>query len=181
MKKLALFLCLSLLSSVAAAQNATTGNVNLFLGGKTLSEADWGIWNEQGEFGVLIDVQTAGMPVSFAIDLLGSAEERYGLLVSTSELDFGLRMIFDVDGTTLHPYVGGGLGFMGGRIEDTWFGGEDEDTSMGLWLNGGVYVTLGEHFNLGLDLRYSSAEVTLLNTPVEIGGNHAGLLLGYHW
>jgi hypothetical protein len=42
-------------------------------------------------------------------------------------------------------------------------------------------LTLGQSFNLGFDLRYSSADITLGGFEVEAGGTYAGLLLGYHW
>ena len=55
----------------------------------------------------------------------------------------------------------------------------DDNNGIGIWLNGGVYWTLSQHFNLGLDLRYSQADVTLFD--VDAGGTHAGVILGYHW
>jgi hypothetical protein len=55
------------------------------------------------------------------------------------------------------------------------------DDAVGFWIGGGVYWTLGEHFNIGFDVRWSKAEVTIDGLDFEAGGTHAGLLLGYHW
>lgn len=183
MKKLLAFLLLVSLASSAVAENATMGNVNLMFGSKSLNSNEWPVpFDSQGEFGILIDVQPIGWPVSLAVDLLGSAEEVAGLVESTSELDFGVRMVFDLGGTTLHPYVGGGLGLIGARVEDTWFGNVEEDSTLGTWISGGIFVTLGEHFNLGLELRHSSGVVNLPTLGQrDAGGDHVGLLLGYHW
>lgn len=182
MKKVYVFLFLSLFFSVAAAQNSTTGNVNVLLGNKTLDSADWAPWDSQGEFGILIDVAGPTWPVAIAIDLLGSADEHLGITVSTSELDLGVRKVFDLTGSSLHPYLGGGLALITARIQDDWFGGEIHDDGTGIWLSGGFFVTLGESFNLGLELRHSAANVDF-GTPysADAGGSHAGVLLGYHW
>lgn len=181
---------LALMTSPALA--AAGGNVNLFLGGKTLDN-DWAPFDEHGEFGILIDVGDEYWPVNFAIDLLGSSKQidywdGY-TYTSTSEIDIGARKVFDIYGTTLHPYAGGGLALVSARIEDAYYNWDpvcgylcaDEDTGLGIWLNGGIYMTLGQSFNLGLDLRYSQADVTLGGATVDAGGTHAGILLGYHW
>ena len=52
---------------------------------------------------------------------------------------------------------------------------------MNILVNGGIYWTLGQNFNLGLDLRYSQADVTFFGTDVEAGGAHVDVILGYHW
>jgi len=62
-----------------------------------------------------------------------------------------------------------------------WYTASDDDTAMGFWFGGGLYVTLAEHFNLGLDLRQSKAEITLFDVEGEAGGTHAGVSIGYHW
>jgi len=44
-----------------------------------------------------------------------------------------------------------------------------------------LFWRLGKRFNIGLDVRYSKAEITLFNVDVDAGGTHAGLLLGWGW
>lgn len=163
-----------------------TGNVNFFLGQKSLDSDDWQPLDEQGEFGVLVDFKQSHWPVSVAIDILVSADEATELGVNlegiTSEINGGVRKIWDVSGSSIRPYIGGGLAIISADLEASAFTTvSDDDNSVGIWLNGGVYWTLGKSFNLGLDLRYSRAEVTILGVDVEAGGSHAGLILGYHW
>ena len=163
-----------------------TGNVNFFLGQKSLESDDWGPLDEQGAFGVLVDFKQRHWPVSIALDILGSADDTRELGVdidgSTVEFNAGVRKIWEVHRSSVRPYIGGGIAFINAELETTGFNTVTvEDDGTGFWINGGVYWTLGQHFNLGLDLRYSEAEVTLLGVDVEAGGAFAGLLLGYHW
>ena len=185
MKKniLATILMLFFINSPA---NAWTGNVNFFLGGKSLDENDWAPVDQHAEFGVLVDFRQQDWPVSIALDFLGSTEEatELGLNVegTTTEFDVGVRKIWGAEGSTIRPYIGGGLAFVNAEFKVTsGFPVSDDDNGTGIWLNGGVYWTLGQHFNLGLDLRYSQADVTLFDVDVDAGGTHAGIILGYHW
>ncbi len=170
---------------INANANEWTGNVNFFLGQKTLDENDWAPADKQAEFGVLVDFKQSHWPVSIAIDFLGSTDEEtvsgINFEGSTSEFDIGVRKIWEVAGSSIRPYIGGGLAFINAEFKATNFPVSDDDNGTGIWLNGGVYWTLGQHFNLGLDLRYSQADVTLFGIDADAGGTHAGIILGYHW
>ena len=171
---------------ISANANEWTGNVNFFLGQKTLDEDDWTPLDKQGEFGVLVDFKQQNWPVSIAIDFLVSADDgtESGVFVEgqTSEFDVGVRKIWEVANSSIRPYIGGGLAFINAEIKGTTsFTVSEDDNGTGVWFGGGVYWTLGQHFNLGLDLRYSQADVTFFDVEGEAGGTHAGIILGYHW
>jgi len=185
MKKNILVVILMLLV-INAHANEYTGNVNFFLGQKSLESDDWAPIDDQGEFGVLVDFKQNDWPVSIAIDLLVSADTttEFGVEFTaiTSELNGGVRKIWDISGSSVRPYIGGGLALISADLEASDFTTvSDDDNSIGIWLNAGIYWTLGQSFNLGFDLRYSQAEVTVFDVDVEAGGTHAGLILGYHW
>lgn len=48
-------------------------------------------------------------------------------------------------------------------------------------MDGGVYFTVAQHFNIGAEVRYSMADVDIAGVDADAGGLHVGLLLGYHW
>lgn len=192
----AIFMISAMGSKVYASQQTDwTGNVNFFLGSKTLDDDDWDPLEEQGEFGIKVDFKQRSWPVSIAIDYSYSSDDD-DLLIwdpflgfvdldvegNTSELSFGVRKIWD-HFPIVRPFIGGGIAFIGAEIEESAFGYSisDDDTAMGIWIGGGVYWTVSEHFNIGLDLKWSKAEVTLFDEDFEAGGTHFGLLIGYHW
>jgi len=174
-----------MLSFINASADAWTGNVNLFLGQKNLNKSDWDPADKQAEAGLLFDFRPVTWPVSIAIDILAS-EDKFtdgGLkfTASTSEADLGLRKIWEISDSSIRPYIGGGVAFVNGKIKERSTNVSIDDNGTGYWVNGGVYWTLAESFNVGLELRYSNADVTILGSDVKAGGTHAGLILGYHW
>ena len=197
MKGLSLFLLLSLpllFTTTTHAEEGWSGNVNLLLGSKGMSDRDW-LATSHGEVGVLLDFGRTDWPVNIAIDMLSSRGEFTGLAygpgwgivyveeeVKTRELDLGVRHYFDL-GTNMRPYFGGGLALVSletdWRIDSgAWL--HDEGKGGGLWLNGGLKWEL-DAFNIGFDVRVTAADVTVDGGDVSGGGGHAGLILGYHW
>jgi hypothetical protein len=164
-----------------------TGNINVLLGSKSLDEDDLQPIEDHGAFGVFLDFRKKSWPVSIAIDSLGSgATEDVGpnkIEGTTREFDIGVRKIWEPAGMNIRPFIGGGLAFISAeQISRNGFNATlDDDTGIGLWFEGGVYWTLTEHFNIGLDLRFSGAEVELFNQDIQAGGATFGMLLGYHF
>ena len=64
---------------------------------------------------------------------------------------------------------------------------DDKGSGVGLWAGGGFVYRWGDHLNLGLDVRYSDASVSLRprSTPevldLDSGGVQYGVVVGYHW
>lgn len=168
---------------VAAFADQMTGNINLFLGMKFLNEDDWFPVEEQGEVALEFDFRQAAWPINFVVGLRKSqgtgSDSGLNIEGETSELSLGIRKIFDQ--TPVRPYVGGGLAFIDATYEAPDSFVSDSDNGVGLWVGGGVYVTLADHLNLGVDLRLSGAEVTLYGVDGAAGGAHLGILLGYHF
>lgn len=169
----------------ASEQGGWTGNVNVFLGGKALDEDTWTPAEEQAEGGIQIDFRPRSWPVSLVIDLLGAYGEETlsGTKVEsvTSELNIGVRKIWE-QFTYVRPFIGGGISFIHGEFSVEALGNKVyEDDGAGLWFGGGVYWTLAKHFNIGLELKGSAAEVTLFGIDANAGGGHFGMLVGGHW
>lgn len=187
MKKFIIALALALaLFAVNAHANQWSGNVNFLLGVKSMDSADWEPVDDHAAFGVMVDFKQQDWPISIALDFLGSyGEETVGIVKfegSTSEFNAGVRKIWEVSGSSIRPFLGGGIAFVRGEVKATDFITVSvDDNGTGIWLDGGIYWTLGQSFNLGFDLRYSTADVTLAGFEVDAGGTYGGLLLGYHW
>jgi Outer membrane protein beta-barrel domain len=184
------------LSVVAPAHADATGNVNFFLGQKSLSSSDWEPVEKQGEFGAVMSFGEKSWPISIAVDVLLSAAEEdafdpflgsYTITGTTYEVDFGVRKVWGKAAT--RPYIGGGLAVIGAGAElDNGLASVDaDDSAVGFWADAGIFWRLGSHFNLGLDLRYSDADVDLdfgaglVAQDIGAGGFSYGLLLGFGW
>lgn len=182
--------------SVVCAEPDADGHVNFFLGMKSLASDDWTPTDDQGELGVVMSFGRDDWPVHVAVDALISADEEtladplLGLVTLTSttfEIDVGVRKIWK-KGRVL-PYLGAGVGIIGAGAEvDAGFASVDaSDAAIGFWADGGLFWRLGTRFNIGLDLRWSDAEVDLdfgagnVARDVGSGGLHYGLLMGFGW
>ena len=182
-----IFCLLVLLAMPMAQAGEWTGNANLIIGQKSLEEDDWKPVEDQTELGILVDFRKVGWPVSIAIDLLGAGDVHESGVNKdtgfTSENHLGVRKIWDDTGTGFRPYVGGGIAVVFGKLEIKTGATtvEEDDTGSGFWIGAGTYWTAGPKLNLGLDIRYSQADVTLFNKEREAGGLHTGLFVGYHW
>jgi len=174
-----------------------SGNVNLFLGEKFLDEDNWEPVDQQFEMGLLMDIdfKHRWIPFSLALDLLYSrGEDDVGTLdlgVGTFytnvdsriiELDLGIRKIWDAP-KHIRPFIGGGLAIINGEMKAESIGVSvsDDETGYGMWADIGVYVMLSERFNLGIDARWSKAEIDLFDREAKVGGWHIGALAGLHW
>lgn len=202
MKKLVFLIitCFSLSIPNLAICGESTGNANFFLlGTKQLDRDDWEPIDKHDEIGILLDFKQKNWPVSMAIGYLSSYDSgttsayfpdlgtvTFYLWHETTELSFGIKKIWD-GSPSLRPYIGCGLALISMEAEVTgYFPGmattvSDNDTAMGFWIGAGVYFTVAESSNIGFNLRFSQAEVTMFGGEFEAGGTHYGLLLGFHW
>jgi opacity protein-like surface antigen len=164
-----------------------SGNVNAFLGVKMLDKDDWEPLEEQSEVGILFDIGKNGWPVNILIESMYSTQDEDAgpgteNEVTTIEAIIGVRKIW-APNSTIRPFIGGGLCVVTGfaSTEQEYVEITENASGIGFSIGGGVYWTIAQHFNLGLDARYSSAEATFNDIDSAIGGVHSGLILGYHW
>lgn len=163
-----------------------TGNVNLTLGGKYLDSNDWDPVENQTELGISFDFRERGWPVNLLVQYLGSYAEDtvHGVDVEgqTSEFRLGVRKIFEPD-AVVRPFISAGVASVWAKStgEAGGFSVSDDDSALGVFLDGGIYFTLSRSFNLGVEVGYSTAQVDFMGEESEAGGTHAGLLAGYHW
>ena len=159
------------------------GNVRLAFGQKQLDSDDWNTLDRQNEIGVIFDLKKASWPVSIALDLLFSGEDKNvpgAERGSTFEQHLGVRKIWAINDSKFHPYLGGGIAFIQADYEVIGSSKED-DGGVGGWIGAGVDWHLSKRMSLGVDVRYSKADVTINNNDVDAGGLHTVLTLGYRW
>lgn len=176
------------LSSPVFAQGDWTGHVNFFLGQTSLRSGDWAPVERQNAAGLEIDFRKRWWPFNIAIDVVGSEKQEDSLVPGTgrivlhsaevSELDLGIRKYWD-NRPFFHPFAGGGISLVTAEMQS--LGVEDDDDGVGFWLNAGISLALTEHFNMGIEARYSMAEVTLLGEDRTAGGFSWGGLFGFRW
>ena len=164
-----------------------TGNVSGYLGQKTVDDKDWPELDSQASVGVISDFGKQSWPVSIAADLIfaGTVHES-GVNKDTGgtmEIHLGARKIFTLQNSSFRPYVGGGAALVSAMLENENAGVavEEDDTAVGAWVGAGTYFAVTPSFNIGVDVRYSKAEVTLFDKEREAGGLNAGITAGYHW
>ncbi|SPD74718.1 conserved exported hypothetical protein [uncultured Desulfobacterium sp.] len=201
-------LCLSVLGSAQTATAQISFNINSFIGAKMLDDEDWGKYDNQFEFGIMGDIKGEEWPFSLAANILYSSESEsdyddtwhhhdysytyYAEDASTTEFNLGIKKIFPLP-YSWNIYIAGGGAAIYGSVEVTreiyiddgdywdWDSDTEDDIGFGYWGSAGIYKTLWKHLNIGLDIRYSSAEVELYDVDREAGGLHVGLILGYCW
>ena len=168
-------------------------NANLvgILGYKSLDNS-WQEFDSQAAIGVSFDFKNHSWPFSLTVSSIFSAdvesnnasfvEEEAG---TTSETHFGIRKIFSIAGSSMEPYIGGGLALVSAaldrRVNSSFFVTTDDDSATGYWVGGGIYWHLSKRFIMGVDVRYSDAEVTLFGVDREAGGLYTNMLIGTHW
>lgn len=198
MRKLLFPLALVVLALSAAPSVAgeADGHVNFFIGQKSLDSDDWEPADKQPEFGAIMSFGNTDWPIHIAVDVMTSAKEEdvddpfFGsatLTAATIEGSFGARKIWNAG--NVRPYVGGGIALISAGVEFEELGitVDASDTAVGPWISGGVFWRLGSRFNLGFDVRWSSAEVDLdfgdgfVAEDVKAGGLHGGITLGFGW
>lgn len=188
-----LLICSTFSDAHGEQQIGWTGNINGFIGAKLLDGEDWAPVDEQGEIGLEIDLRQQGWPVNIAVDYFyaeddtGSFDSTLGTVSTvestTYELDIGVRYIWD-GYPRVRPFIGGGLTFARGVFELFAPGFprvSDSDTGYGGWIGGGVCWTIRNSLNIGIEIRLSSADVSLFGVDTDAGGAHVGLLIGYHF
>lgn len=174
--------------ATGASAEGWDGNINLMLGQKSL-DSDWGENDTQKAFGIQFDFARSEWPVSLVVDLYGGGESNGSgadkVEDVTGGLHLGVRKYWTVGSAGFTPFLGGGLALL--TAESTIGTGDDKETieddegAVGYWVGGGAKWIIGEHLNIGGEVRYSQAEVELDGTDLEAGGVYAGLLAGYHW
>lgn len=173
----------------------------ILLGSKAVKKDDWEPLESQGSFGLHFDTPWSGLPLQVTFDFLVSAKsdkieifdgwfwDDYDITGVTTELTAGLRYVVPVAGGRVQPYVGAGLGLVGGSFN---MKGDDDDvtwsgSTFGFAFEAGVMVPVGP-LALGVGLRSSTGEATMepddddfADIKAAVGGTAFHLVAGFQF
>jgi hypothetical protein len=161
------------------------GNINFLLGQRTMQDSDWDDFEvqNQGLFGLNVDLQLPALP-GIEFGFLTSREEgdtaASSADVSLAEVFVGVNKTWNLPG--VHPFIGGGLTVrtISTDLDIAFLSFDDEDTDVAAYIHGGAFWRIGEHFNIGVDLRaIVGGEMDLFNSDVNANSFVGALILGY--
>ena len=113
---LEIFASATLLVLTACQANEWSGHIGVLAGAKFLDQSDWPDLDKHYSLGLISDVKEDSWPISMALDLMdtGGKHGHDGMedLGHTTEVDLGVRKIFQNQHSKIRPYVGGGIAFM---------------------------------------------------------------------
>ncbi len=187
---------LLVVATFVAAPSRAEGEIALFLGQRQLDDQEWQFprpepdappplqtfaLDSQPQIGMLLSVGPEAWKVRMAIDLFVSQDDDGQFEARLYELDGGVRKFWGVWKDRIRPYAGGGAAFIKAEVRRnlSLISTDTDDLGAGLWLEGGAMFKVRKKFSLGLDLRYSTADVTLFGDKLDAGGAHGGLLFGW--
>lgn len=176
---------LSMLGAAGLANAATLpeSSFSLLLGQKSLDDDDWKPVESQVEWGIVADLGRKDSVVNLVISYLRSSDnatqEAVEYCGDTWELGLGIRKPFRLD-AGIAPFIELGAAYVDATLEQHLGSpsNESSDSAFGVWGGAGVNFAVGERVSVGVLLRYTAAEVTLLNTDREAGGVHFGVSAG---
>ena len=183
-----LVMAIMLLPATAVANSeGLSGHISGFIGLKTMDGDDWPDLDKHFSMGAIFDVKKDSWPVSISLDIsdTGDKHKHDGMedLGHTTEYHLGVRKIFTNQNRNIQPYVGGGVSIIYAEqeFEENNNTTTQDDDAVGAWFGAGMYYEINPSFVLGLDVRYSEGEVTLIDEDIDAGGFHTGITGGYQF
>jgi len=168
---------LFVVQSVANAAELPESSVSLFLGKNSMTKSDWEPVNDQSEIGVVLDLGRADSVVDLVAGYFAASDKAVGSIESeASEFAVGARKVFRGD-SGIAPFAEGGLAYI--SVKRSTASLSDSDNAVGFWLGGGVNFAVGDSVMVGLEARYSAADVTVFNVNRTAGGTHIGVTVGF--
>lgn len=141
----------------------------MLVGQRFLDGDDWGELDEPTVFGVEFDSYGPYDPIGFEIGFSYAEDSGNGTAGDVDseiwEIYAGPRKTFSLAEDRLHPYLSAGGSWSNAELNSA--PGSIDDDAFGFYLRAGVYYTIGDGFNLGVDYR------KLLGADFEESGTKA--------
>lgn len=170
------------------------GRISFMFGRRDLIDDNFRASDELYAFGVDFAqaVEPGTLGFEFGFHFAGDEDDRVNLPASgtfpggifdverdMAEVSAGVRAEFS--SSNVRPYIGGGgtLINMSERRSQGFSEGEDDDTTLGVYLHGGVQVDVNEVFFLGLDFRrVFGSQVDLFDETFDTDYSQLSVVLG---
>ncbi len=141
-------------------------NLNVIIGQRTLEDDLWEPNDEQFTVGLEMDTYRRDQFIGLDAGFHYGDDDTGGGFGQTTEVFLGARKTFSLGQTDIHPYLAVGASYIwatNGVSQPPNIVAE-QDSSLGLYGRGGVYWTLGDMLNVGVDVR------ALVGTDIEAFG-----------
>lgn len=155
-------------------------NIKVFLGTKQLNKDDWGYLAGQIAFGIEADFRKEKWPISILTGFVHSRDSKEKFEVNNigqidefiigARIGWGRMLRFELSGGGSVNYVQ----VQGVEINDSGIG-------MGIFIDAGLLLMLGKHFNFGFLYRYTYAQSNVNDNSAQVGGGLIVLTFGYKW
>ena len=196
MRNQAKYLLWSVMTFALVAPAFAGGNANFVLGSRRLNNKDfWEPTEDQGVLQATVDFGKQGWPIHLAVGVgasVGEKENVFDPITSTfdkltgtvSELSVGVMKVWEPKGNT-RPFIAGGISSVTAKLEvDNPVLGKisEDDTSIGYYVQGGVFWRIGTRFNIGFEGRLlTGTDITIGTVKGDADYGQFGLLLGWGW
>jgi hypothetical protein len=186
------YIILPIETTYAQGHSDYTGNINIVIGSKEMKHDDWHPVDMLTEGSIQFDIRQYSWPVSICLAYSRATDSEnidifgYGtkLTLTTQEFDIGVKKIFS-NNSGINFALAGGLNTILATAEvNVDYVGDyvQDDKGIGMWVGSELYYTFLNHYNIGLNVKYSTASVNFdSGSSVDVGGLHGGVLLGYHF
>jgi opacity protein-like surface antigen len=163
------------------------GNVNFSLGDRSLNDNSTAPVDEQMFVGGTMDFRVKDWPVNLAGGLYRSSKsdsiQGIDVEATITEASFGAIKNWSVL-HNMHPFAGGGLTMVKveAEISDNVSSVKADDTNLGAYAEGGVYWTLSEVMNLGVQGRFTHGpSANLGGADFDPDYFQVGVIAGFGW
>jgi len=163
------------------------GDVNFSLGNRTLNDNATAPVDEQPFIGGYMSFQVKDWPIDLAGGFYRSNKsDSVGSLdvdATITELSFGAMKTWNVMGN-MHPFAGAGLSMVKveAEVKDNFASAKANDTVNAFYAEGGVYWTIANVMNLGVQGRMNrGSSADLAGAGFDADYFQVGVLAGFGW
>lgn len=164
------------------------GNINWILGSRQMDD-NWQPMETQTSVGIRVDHMLQALPLRLVWGLHASTDDGSDMAepfhlagdveASVTEFSVGVMKLWDRR-VHFRPYVSTGLSLVHAELEADGF--DENDDSLGVFVEVGISWRFGPGFNIGIDTRHLLlTDLQMGDADVDVNYFQVGLLAGWGW